>query len=120
MAAYCGWGNFPPVAARIHAITKDDVDQYEEFERLGWSSELAYSRPLSRSDIGKRIAHLENGHHRAYAAARHGIEIAVYDLSLQDHANEASCISKSSIGVHDDSPPDSAHDTLDNSLSCGM
>lgn len=91
MEAYGGWGEFPPIAARIVTITKEDVDRYEEFEKAGCASELAYSRPLSVADIGRRIAHIENGHNRAYAAARCGIAIAVYDLLLQDKANEVSC-----------------------------
>ena len=70
-------------------ITRDDVLKYLELDKAGYSHELAYSRALTIADVNKRIAHIENGHNRAYAAARCGIGIPVYDLLLQDQENEA-------------------------------
>lgn len=96
MLEYNGWGNFPPIAARVITITADDFETYLEFEKAGYASELAYSRPLTNDDIGKRIAHIENGHNRAYAAARCQIPIPVFDLLLQDKENEVSCEVKAS------------------------
>jgi hypothetical protein len=86
MAAYGGFGKFPMVTGRVCVIDHADVDRYEELDALGIAHELAYSRPLTRADVGRRIVHLENGHHRAHAAARHEFDIPVYDMELEEQS----------------------------------
>ncbi len=84
MEAYGGWGKFPMVAGRISTITEDEVERYSDYESNGYASDLAYSRPITKADIGRRIVHIENGHNRAYAAARLGIKIPVYDMQKEE------------------------------------
>jgi hypothetical protein len=86
MAEYGGWGKFPMVAGRVVTIDAGDVERYEELDAKGIAWELAYSRPLTRADIGRRIVHLENGHNRSYAAARHGYKIPTYDMELDEQS----------------------------------
>lgn len=90
MTAYGGWGDFPMVAGRIYPVTREDVERYEECDAQGIAYELAYSRPLTRADIGRRIVHLENDHNRSYAARLVGVEIPVYDIELEQMCRASS------------------------------
>ena len=76
-----GWGDFPPITGVIQTVTKEDVENYSEAEKGTLEGELAYSRPLTENDIGTEFVQIENGHHRAYAAAKLGLEIPVIDPS---------------------------------------
>ena len=77
MKQYGGWGSFPPVTGTLSAISKTDFEIYQESEENGYAYELAYSRPLTESDVGTIILHVQDGHNRAYAAKRLGIPIKV-------------------------------------------
>lgn len=77
MDEYGGWGSFPPVYGHVLKVEKEDISRYKDLERRGVESELAWSRPLLSSDVGKKYVRIENGHNRAYAAKKLGIPIKV-------------------------------------------
>lgn len=77
MAAYGGWGKFPPVLGQVGAVDAEDVEDYEQADEAGHAHELAWSRPITRRDVGREFVLLSDGHHRAYAAARLRIPILV-------------------------------------------
>lgn len=72
-----GWGEFPQIHATTSIFSKEDLDEYREAELEGYAHELAYSRPPRYSDIGLEIAHIDDGHNRAYAASRVGIPLRI-------------------------------------------
>ncbi len=77
MKGYGGWGKFPPVLGQVGAVDLDDVEEYEEADEAGHAHELAWSRPITRRDVGKQFVLLSDGHHRSYAASRLKIPILV-------------------------------------------
>ena len=77
MRGYGGWGDFPPVSGGSDYVDEGDVEEYEEAWKGGYEHELAWSRPISAADIGREYVHLEDGHHRAYAASMLGFPIKV-------------------------------------------
>jgi len=83
MAEAGGWGDFPPIVGTVSQVDADDLERYEEAAAQDIAHELAWSRALTRHDLGRDYVHIENGHHRAYAAARAGIWLRVipYDAA---------------------------------------
>ena len=88
MREYGGWGDFPPCVGRVEVVFEADVDRFEEMAESGTAHELGFSRALERNDVGRRYIHLENGHHRSYAAQQSGIGIPVFDLNVQERGRD--------------------------------
>lgn len=78
MKDYDGWGPFPPIEyAGVSQVDEYDLEEYNEADEAGYAHELAWSRPISEADLGMWYAHLDDGHHRSYAARRLGIPLRV-------------------------------------------
>jgi hypothetical protein len=72
-----GWGRFPPISGQISYIDESDLQDYEDAAEGGFEHELAWSRPLTRADLGKDYVRIEDGHHRAHAAREAGLPLHV-------------------------------------------
>jgi len=72
-----GWGPFPPITGVIQKVDWQDIDEYEDALEDGYEHELAWSRPLTRADVGKVFVAIQDGHNRAYAAQQVGIPLVV-------------------------------------------
>ena len=72
-----GWGRFPPISGYVQQVFKEDVEEYIEAEEGGYEHELAWSRPLTMRDVDRFYVAVDDGHHRAYAAAKAGIPIRI-------------------------------------------
>ena len=69
MEEWEGWGPFPLIEHYgVGEIDEYDIEEYEEADKKGYANELAWSRPLTRKDLGLEYIHLDDGHHRSYAA----------------------------------------------------
>jgi len=77
MRASQGWSNFPPIHGVLQSVDVSDLEDWREAEEGGYTHELAWSRPLLPSDLGKTYVAIEDGHHRAYAARQIGIALRV-------------------------------------------
>lgn len=75
MERYGGWGAFPAIHGVLMQIDQADLEEYQEAEEGGYAHELDYSRPLTEADLGREYVSIEDGHHRAIAAAMLGISL---------------------------------------------
>ena len=72
-----GWGGFPPISGQIGMVDEADLQKYLDADAEGYAHELAWSRPLTKSDVGREYVAITDGHHRAHAARINRIDIRV-------------------------------------------
>lgn len=79
-----GWtDDIPPLHGWVSEMDEDDVESYAEAEEEGYEHELAWSRPISKADLGKLYLTVEDGNHRAKAALAAGLPLRVRLLDEQ-------------------------------------
>lgn len=77
MATTGGWGAFPPIRGVRQFVDESDLEDWEDTVESGYEHQLAWSRPLRKSDLGREYVAIEDGHHRAHAASAVGVPIRV-------------------------------------------